>query len=112
MNNVVEAKKNHLWRKTIWHTDPENHPLGPAHSVEVYCSEESNGYAVWYVRKLGKDDLRGLGSTENGDYLIAYYARTARDEAIERAVLLAHVDPSLEGIIKKLDALTATAQKI
>ena len=33
MHNIAESKKNHLWRKVVWHTDPEEHPLGPYHSV-------------------------------------------------------------------------------
>ena len=78
----------------------------------MYCSEESNGYAIWYVRRLGKDDRRGLSHTENGDYLIAYYSRTARDEAIERAVLIANSDPLVERVIEKLDTLAAAAQKV
>ncbi|MBC7503121.1 MAG: hypothetical protein H7315_21885 [Herminiimonas sp.] len=112
MSLIPESKKNHLWRKTIWHTDPEEHPLGPNHTVEVYCSEESNGYAIWYVRKLARDDGRGVRGTDNGDYLIAYFSRTSRDEAIERAVLMANSDPAPDRIIASLDALAASAQKM
>jgi len=36
----------------------------------VYCCEASNGYSVWYVRRLSKDDHRGLAGTENTDYLL------------------------------------------
>jgi hypothetical protein len=112
MNQVPESKKNSLWRKTIWHTDPEQYPLGPHHFLEIYCCEESNGYAVWYVRRLAKDDQRGIPGTGNGDYLLAFVAKTKRDDAIERAVLLANSDPSLERVIEALDRLAATAQKI
>jgi hypothetical protein len=112
MDLVPESKKNHLWRKIIWTTDPEEFPLGPYHSVEVYCSEESNGYAVWYVRRLGKDDNRGSKDVENGDYLLAYYGKTRRDAAIERAVLVANSDTSPEVVIEQLDTLAATAQKM
>src|SRR5690606_13267842 len=73
MHSVPESKKSHLWRKIVWHTDPEVSPLGPYHSIEVYCCEEANGYAVWYVRKLGKDDGRGMSGMENGDYLLRYF---------------------------------------
>src|SRR4051812_24030276 len=90
METIPESKKNHLWRKIIWHTDPEQSPLGPHHSAEVYCSEESNGYAVWYVRKLPKDDPRGMPDLGNGDYLLCYFSRTRRDDAIEYAVLAAN----------------------
>lgn len=112
MSDIPESKKNHLWRKTIWHTDPEQHPLGPNHSVEVYCSEESNGFAIWYVRKLARDDQRGVSGTENGDYLIAYYPRTARDLAIERAVLISNSDDVIDRVIASLDVLAGAAQKV
>ena len=112
MNVIPESKKNHLWRKTIWHTDAEERPLGPHHSVEVYCCEESNGYAVWYVRRLGKDDSRGLPGVENADYLLAYFAKSKRDEAIERAVLIANGDASVDKLIAVLDGLAGKAQKV
>jgi hypothetical protein len=112
MQSTPESKKNHLWRKTVWHTDPEEHPLGPYHSAEVYCCEESNGYAVWYVRRLAKDDAKGLQGVENADYLLQYFSKNARDAAIERAVLVANSDPSPDRIIEALDKLAAAAQKI
>ena len=112
MHDIPEAKKNHLWRKTVWHTDAERFPLGPHHSVEVYCSEESNGYAVWYVRKLGKDSPQGVPGIANGDYLLAYYGKTARDQALERAVLIANSGPTGEASITELDKIAATAQKM
>lgn len=112
MTPIPESKKNHLWRKTIWHTDPETAPLGPHHSVEVYCCEESNGYAVWYARRLAKDDARNSSGTENGDYLLEYYGKNGRDEAIEHAVLIANSDASTDKVIAALDALAKTARKI
>ncbi len=112
MNVITESKKNHLWRKTVWHTDPDQHPLGPHHFVEVYCCEESNCYAVWYVRRLAKDDVRGIKGTANADYLLAFYAKSQRDAAIERAVLIANSDPSADRIIESLDTIAAAAQKI
>ena len=112
MHNIAETKKNHLWRKVIWHTDPEEHPLGPYHSAEVYCCEESNGFAVWYVRKLARDDTRGKAGVENADYLLNYFPKTGRDTAIERAVLLANSDASVDRIIENLDALAASAQRV
>ena len=112
MHTIPESKKNHLWRKVVWFTDPEEAPLGPYHSVEVYCSEEANGYAVWYVRKLARDDQRGAPGVDNGDYLLNYFPKTARDDAIERAVLLAHSAPSADTVIVNLDKLAAAAQKV
>jgi hypothetical protein len=112
MNQIPESKKNHLWRKTIWNTDPEEFPLGPHHSVEVYCCEESNGYAVWYARRLAKDDGRNTSGAENGDYLLQYFARNKRDDAIEHAVLLANSDASVDGVIAGLDAQAKKLQKI
>lgn len=112
MNPVTESKKNHLWRKTLWHTDLDLHPLGPTHCVEVYCSEESNGYAVWYVRRLSKDDERGRKGIENGDYLIGYFGKTRRDEAIEQAVLLAHSHSNIAQLIENLDTRAQAAQKV
>jgi len=112
MNQIPELKKNHVWRKTIWHTDPEEFPLGPHHSAEVYCCEESNGYAVWYARRLSKDDRRNNAEVENGDYLLHYVAKTKRDDAIEQAVLLANSDASVDKVIAALDASARTAQKI
>lgn len=112
MHSIPETKKSHLWRKVVWHTDPDVHPLGPYHSIEVYCCEESNGYAVWYVRKLSKDDRRGVAGIENADYLLNYYSKTGRDDAIERAVLIANSDPSADKIIENLDRLAASAQKV
>lgn len=109
---IPESKKNHVWRKIIWHTDPDLHPLGPHHSAEVYCCEESNGYAVWYVRRLPKDDHRGVKGIENANYLLAYFAKADRDAAIERAVLVANSDAAADRVIATLDTLAGTAQKI
>ena len=109
---IPEAKRNHVWRKTVWHTDPEDFPLGPHHSAEVYCSEEANGYAVWYVRKLGKDAAIGMAGTEDGDYLLCFYARSARDEAIEFAVLAANEGMSAPEVVQALDQRAASAQRI
>jgi hypothetical protein len=112
MHTIAETKKNHLWRKVIWHTDPDEHPLGPYHSAEVYCCEESNGYAVWYVRKLSKDSGLGVAGTENADYLLNFYSKTSRDDAIERAVLISNSGESAEKVIEQLDKLAAAAQKV
>lgn len=112
MHSITETKKNHLWRKVIWHTDPDEHPLGPYHSAEVYCCEESNGFAVWYVRKLSKDGSLGMPGVENADYLLNYYSRTNRDNAIERAVLISNSDPSVEKVLENLDKLAVNAQKV
>jgi hypothetical protein len=112
MHSIPESKKNHLWRKVIWHTDPDEHPLGPYHSAEVYCCEESNGYAVWYVRKLSKDGGRGLAGVENADYLLDFYSKNGRDDAIERAVLISNSDASVDKVIENLDKLATTAQKV
>jgi hypothetical protein len=112
MELIPESKKNHLWRKTIWCTDPDLHPLGPYHFAEVYCSEESNGYAVWYVRRLPKNDDRGKSGIENADYLLGYFSKTSRDMAIERAVMIANCDASTDNIIAALDALAIKAQKV
>ena len=111
MDNIAESKKNHLWRKVVWHTDPDEHPLGPYHSVEIYCCEEANGYSVWYVRKLPKEDTRGAPGVESGDYLLNFYGKNGRDEAIERAVLVANCDPSADKVIASLDTLAKSAQK-
>lgn len=112
MSPIPESKKHHLWRKTIWHTDLDERPLGPHHSVEVYCCEESNGYAVWYVRRLPKDDDRGLKDVENADYLLAYFSKNERDAAIERAVLISNSDASADRTIAVLDGLAASAHKV
>lgn len=112
MDFIAESKKNHLWRKTVWHTDPDEHPLTAMHSVEVYCCEEANGYGVWYVRKLGKNDGRGSQSVENGDYLLRYFAKDRRDEAIEWAVLIANTGADIDGVINGLDESIAGGQRI
>ena len=112
MHSIPESKKSHLWRKVIWHTDADEHPLGPFHSVEVYCCEESNGYAVWYVRRLSKDDTRGARGVENGDYLLNYYGKNDRDVAIERAVLIANSDSDTDRIITALDTLAMAGQRV
>src|SRR5580704_9972732 len=105
MHLIPETKKNHVWRKIIWHTDPDQHPLGPHHSAEVYCCEETNGYAVWYVRRLPKDGKRGSTEVENADYLLAYFSKTSRDEAVERAVLISNSHASADDVLKALDVL-------
>ncbi|WP_019140493.1 hypothetical protein [Noviherbaspirillum massiliense] len=112
MNSIPESKKSHLWRKIIWHTDPEVHPLGPYHSIEIYCCEEANGYSIWYVRRLGKDDHRGIPGMENADYLLGFYGKNNRDAALERAVLIANSDPEPDKVIQTLDKLAAAAQKV
>jgi hypothetical protein len=111
MHSITESKKNHLWRKIVWQTDPEEHPLGPWHVAEVYCCEESNGYAVWYVRKLARDDGLGLPGVENADYLLNYFGKHHRDEAIERAVLIANAAGSAAETISALDQLAKSAQR-
>lgn len=112
--DAPEAKKNHLWRRTIWQTDPDQHPLGPRHSAEVYCCEESNGFAVWYVRKLPHGERRGTGThgIDNGDYLLAYYSRDRRDDAIMRAVHVATGAETPELQISELDDLARHGQKL
>ncbi|MEC5216471.1 hypothetical protein RCH09_001423 [Actimicrobium sp. GrIS 1.19] len=112
MDFIAESKKNHIWRKTVWHTDPDEHPLTPAHSAEVYCCEEVNGYAVWYVRKLGKNDGHGLDGVDNGDYLLRFFAKDRRDEALEWAVLSANHDGGVDDTIKALDLLVPAGQKV
>lgn len=112
MDDLPESKKNHVWRKVIWRTDPDERPLGPHHSAEVYCCEEVNGYAVWYVRRLAKEDNIGNPAIENADYLLTYFAKDKRDEAIERAVLAANSHGTAAGILAALDDLAKAAQKI
>ena len=108
----AEFKKNHLWRRIVWHTDPEKHPLGPHHIAEVYCCEEANGYSVWYVRKLSHAEQRSSSGVDNGDYLLAYYGRDRRDDAITRAVQIATgaASPALQ--IAALDELASHVQKL
>jgi hypothetical protein len=112
MQNIAESKKNHLWRKVVWQTDPEEFPLGPFHHAEVYCCEESNGYAVWYVRRLAKDDRRGTSGVESGDYLLDFFSKTARDDAIERAVLVANSGATPDEVIASLDKLATAGKKV
>jgi len=107
-----EGKKNHLWRHTIWHTDPELHPLGPHHNVEIYCCEESNGFAVWYVRKLPHAGSHTATGVENGDYLLAYFGRGSRDEAITHAVLSSTGCTSSELQIEALDQQARHSRKL
>ncbi|MBS0308978.1 MAG: hypothetical protein JSS58_08410 [Proteobacteria bacterium] len=112
MDYIAETKKNHLWRKIVWQTDPDLNPLGPARYVEVYCCEESNGYAVWYVRRLTKDDARGLAGVDSGDYLLDFFGKHSRDDALERAVLLANSAATPDAIIGVLDKLATQGRKI
>jgi hypothetical protein len=111
MDTVIpDSKKNHLWRKTIWVTDPERFPLGPFHSAEIYCCEEGNGYSIWYVRRLARDDAHQ--QVDNGDYLLGYFAKNRRDDALERAVLIANSQASPDALIDAVDKLAANAQKV
>ena len=112
MDYIAETKKNHLWRKIVWQTDPDEHPLGPARYVEIYCCEESNGFAVWYVRRLAKDDTRGLANVESGDYMLDFFAKNDRDNALERAVLLANGADNVDKIIASLDQLATKAKRL
>lgn len=109
---LPDGKKNHLWRSTIWQTDPELHPLGPHHSVELYCCEEANGFAVWYVRKLPHTGPHAASGLENGDYLLAYFGRNRRDDAITHAVLASTGQASPEMQIAALDERARHAQKM
>ena len=109
---IAESKKNHEWRKTVWHTDPDDHPLMAAHSAEIYCCEEINGYAVWYVRKLGKTGPAGMSGIENGDYLLRFFSKVRRDEAIEWAVLISNSAPTVAEVITGLDQRIAEGQKV
>lgn len=112
MSNITDTKKNHLWRKVVWQTDPEVSPLGPFHHVAVYCCEESNGYAVWYVRRLARDDRRGRPGVESADYLLDFFPPNRRDDAIERAVLVANSASDVDSLIAALDGLAAAGRKI
>jgi hypothetical protein len=112
MHNVPETKKNHVWRKVIWHTDLDLHPLGPHHYAEVYCCEETNGYTVWYVRRLSREDKLGNPDGENGDYLLSYFAKDRRDDAIEHAVLIATSDKAANAVISSLDTQAKSAQRL
>lgn len=112
MNLIPESKKSHVWHKVVWHTDPEEFPLGPMHSVEIYCCEEANGFSIWYVRRLAKDDSRGNKGMDNGDYLLNYFSKHGRDLAIERAVLIANAGSNPDEIIRGLDTAAAAAQKV
>lgn len=112
MQNITESKKNHLWRKIVWQTNPDDFPLGPFHHVEIYCCEESNGYAIWYVRRLARDDQRGVHGVDSGDYLLDFFPRNRRDDALERAVLIANSAASADKIIAALDALAASGKKV
>ena len=112
MDFIAESKKNHLWRKVVWHTDPDEYPLTAAHSAEVYCCEEANGFAVWYVRKLGKNDGRGLNTVENGDYLMRFFAKDRRDQAIEWSVLIGNSNAEVNEVINGLDELVARGQRV
>ena len=112
MEMLAESKKNHVWRKVIWQTDPDEHPLGPHHSAEIYCCEEANGYAIWYVRRLGTEDNVGNPDVESADYLLSYFGKDKRDAAIERAVLLANSHASANDTLKALDELSKAAQKV
>jgi len=111
-NLVPESKKNHIWRKVVWHTDPAERPLGPHHSAEVYCCEETNGYAVWYVRRLAREDRLGDPAVDNADYLLSFFGKTKRDEAIEYAVLAANSHASADEVLLALDRLSKSAQKV
>lgn len=112
MDMVIESKKNHVWRKVVWHTDADDHPLGPHHRAEVYCCEETNGYAVWYVRRLAKEDKLGDPAVDSADYLLSYFAKTKRDDAIEHAVLVANSHPTVQDTLLALDQLAKSAQKV
>ncbi|QAU35275.1 hypothetical protein [Janthinobacterium sp. 17J80-10] len=112
MQNIVESKKKHLWRKLVWQTNPDDAPLGPFHYAEVYCCEESNGFAVWYVRRLAKDDRRGVAGVASADYLLDYFSETQRNEAIERAVLIANSHSDVDQLIAALDSLAAAGKKV
>lgn len=111
-NLIAESKKKHLWRKTIWHTDPDERPLMAAHSVEVYCCEEVNGYAVWYVRRLGKTGPSGVAGIDNGDYLLRFFSTMRRDEAIEWAVLISNCATEVSEVVMSLDHRIAEGQKV
>jgi hypothetical protein len=112
MHLVPETKKNHVWRKTIWHTDQDLRPLGPHHFADIYCCEETNGYTIWYVRRLSKEDNLGRIDVENADYLLSYFSKDNRDVAIERAVLISNSHTSADATLKALDELAKAAQKI
>jgi hypothetical protein len=112
MDMIPEGKKSHVWRKTIWHTDADEHPLGPHHFAEVYCCEETNGYTVWYVRRLAREDKLGDPDAENGDYLLSYFAKNRRDDAIEHAVLISNSDKTADAVLKALDGLSKGAQRV
>lgn len=64
------------------------------------------------MRKLSKDGGLGLSNMENGDYLLNFFSKNARDDAIERAVLIANSDPAVEKVVENLDRLAASAQKV
>jgi len=67
---------------------------------------------VWYVRRLSKEDRLGNPDTENGDYLLSYFAKDRRDDAIEHTVLIANDGADAHAVVTALDALAKSAQRI
>jgi hypothetical protein len=61
---------------------------------------------------LAKEDKRGNADVESADYLLSYFAKTKRDDAIEYAVLISNSHASADDIIKALDKLAKSAQKV
>jgi hypothetical protein len=49
---------------------------------------------------------------ESGDYLLDFFSKTARDDAIERAVLVANSGATPDEVIASLDKLATAGKKV
>lgn len=105
-----EFKARTVWSKFLSY-ERTDAIFGETWYAGVFCVREVSGYAVWYRRWLKDDNDEAVAA--NGDYLLRFYSPTARDEAIEFAVLATtnHRDDEPD-LLRILDIAATKAQRI
>lgn len=104
-----ELKDRIVWRKYLRYEEDRGSFIPDTKSAGVFCIREISGYAVWYCRKLGDNPLDGI---PDGDYLLHFFAPSARHTAIEYAVLASRPGLSVDEAIAALDGEAKVAMAI
>lgn len=110
-----ESGDRTVWKKFLKYVPPaDNSFFSDATSAGIYCIREVSGYAVWYRRWLEKrsDEAPPPEVTLDGNYLLKFFELSARDEAIEFAVLSAMPGHGADAAVAELDELAKSALKV
>ena len=126
-NALGDKGEKTLWGKpSPWCDFTGDVPKAGLRGIAIFDNPANLRYPTsWHVRDYGLMGANCFGYShfskeaynkglipENGDYLLAYFAKAKRDDAIEHAVLLANGHKSADAVLKSLDDLSKTAQRV